>query len=73
MPLSMANAGQNVILKSINWGTKLKKKLQDMGLTEGVMITVISDNLNGSSIINVRGSRLVLDSSVTNQIIVEAA
>ncbi|MGF7059311.1 FeoA family protein [Brassicibacter mesophilus] len=73
MPLSMVNAGQNVILKSINWGTKLKKKLQDMGLTEGVMITVISDNLNGSSIINVRGSRLVLDSSVTNQIIVEAA
>lgn len=71
MPLSMVNSGQSVILKSIRWGPKLRKKLYDMGLTEGVKMTVISDNINGAFIINVRGSRVVLGSSLTNQIIVD--
>lgn len=73
MPLSMVVNGQNVILKSINWGPKLKKKLQDMGLTYGVEINVISKDVNGAFIINVRGSRLALGASLTNQIMVEVA
>ncbi|WP_053954836.1 MULTISPECIES: FeoA family protein [Clostridia] len=73
MPLSMANPGQEVILNAINWGPKLKKKLQDMGLTPGVKLNVISNNTNGAFIVNVRGSRLVLGSVVTQQIMVEMA
>lgn len=71
MPLSMANSGQRVILNSINWGPKLKKKLHDMGLTPGVEIDVISNNTNGAFIVNVRGSRLVLGGVVTQQIMVD--
>ncbi|MCT4619433.1 MAG: ferrous iron transport protein A [Marinisporobacter sp.] len=73
MPLSMVNPGQNAILNAINWGPKLKKKLQDMGLTPGVKINVISNNTNGAFIINVRGSRLVLGGVVTQQIMVDIA
>ncbi|QXM06840.1 FeoA family protein [Crassaminicella indica] len=73
MPLSMVNPGQNAILNSIRWGPKLKKKLQDMGLTPGVEINVISNNTNGAFIINVRGSRLVLGGVVTQQIMVDLA
>lgn len=70
MPLAMVKAGQEVVLKDINWGPKMKKKLQDMGLTPGVKISVISSDTNGSFIINVRGSRLVLGGVVAQQIIV---
>ncbi|SHK39933.1 FeoA family protein [Tepidibacter formicigenes] len=70
MTLAMVNTGKEVVLKSINWGPKMKKKLQDMGLTPGVKINVISNDTNGSFIINVRGSRLVLGGVVAQQIIV---
>ncbi|WFD09930.1 FeoA family protein [Tepidibacter hydrothermalis] len=70
MPLAMANQGQEVVLQNINWGPKMKKKLQDMGLTPGVKISVISNDTNGSFIVNVRGSRLVLGGVVAQQIMV---
>jgi len=72
MPLAMAKVGEEVVLREILWGSKMKKKLEDMGLTPGVRINVISNDLNGAFIINVRGSRLVLGGAVTHQILVEA-
>ena len=71
MPLSMISNGQSVLLTAINWGPKLKKKLQDMGLTPGVELIIISNNTNGSFVLNVRDSRLVLGCSVTQQIMVQ--
>jgi ferrous iron transport protein A len=73
MPLAMAKIGDEVVLQQIQWGPKMKKKLEDMGLTPGVKINIISNDLNGAFIINVRGSRLVLGGAVTQQIFVEAA
>lgn len=73
MPLSMVNVGEEVILKSINWGPKIKKRLQDMGLTPGVKISVVSNETNGAFILNVRGSRLVLGGGITQQILVDIA
>lgn len=71
MPLSMAKVGQDVILKAINWGPKMKKRLQDMGLTPGVKISIISNDTNGSFIVNVRDSRLVLGAVVAQQILID--
>ena len=70
MPLSMAKVGEEVVLREILWGPKLRKKLEDMGLTPGVRLNVISNDLHGAFILNVRGSRLVLGGSVTQQIMV---
>ena len=71
MPLSMTSVGQEVVLKAINWGPKMKKRLESLGLTPGIKISVISNDSNGAFILNVRGSRLVLGGSVTQQILVE--
>ena len=71
MQLSMASSGQNVILSAVHWGPKIKKKLQDMGLTPGVKIHVISTNAQGAFIVDIRGSRLVLGGALTEQILVE--
>ena len=71
MPLSMVSVGQEVVLKAINWGPKMKKRLESLGLTPGVIVSVISNDTNGAFILNVRGSRLVVSGSVTQQIIVD--
>ena len=73
MPLSMANVGQELTLKIINWGPKMKKRLEDMGLTPGVKLSIISNDTNGAFILNVRGSRLVLGGALTQQILVDIA
>ena len=71
MPLSMVDMGEEVVLKAINWGPKMKRRLESLGLTPGIKVGVISNDTNGSFILDVRGSRLVLGSSVTQKIIVE--
>ncbi len=71
MPLSMVDIGQEVILKAVNWGPKMKKRLESLGLTPGVVFSVISNDTNGAFIINIRGSRLVLAGSITQQILVD--
>lgn len=71
MPLIMAKPGNKVVLKEITWGQKLRKKLQDMGLTPGVRFDVISATSNGPVIIEVRGTRLALGYGMLSKIIVE--
>ena len=71
MPLSMTNVGQEVILRAINWGPKIKKRLESLGLTPGIKLSVISNDSHGAFILDVRGSRLVVGGSVTQQILVE--
>lgn len=71
MPLSMVDIGEEVVLKAINWGPKMKRRLESLGLTPGIKVGVISNDTNGSFILDVRGSRLVLGNSVTQKIIVE--
>lgn len=71
MSLSMVSIGQEVVLKSINWGFKMKKRLQELGLTPGVKVSVLSNDTNGAFILNVRGSRLVVSGAVTQQIMVD--
>lgn len=70
MPLAMVNAGQKVRLKDIFWGKKLNKRLCDMGLTAGVEFDVVS-NAKGASMINLRGTKLVLGRGVAQKILVD--
>lgn len=73
MPLFMSETGTKVILKEITWGVKLKKKLQDMGLTPGVEMSIVSGSRRGSGavIVDVRGTRLALGNGVVSKIMVE--
>lgn len=73
MPLFMAKTGKEVVLKEINWGIKMKKKLQDMGLTPGVKLSVVSGSGRnpGPIIIDVRGTRLALGKGLVSNILVE--
>ncbi|SHH70057.1 FeoA family protein [Clostridium grantii] len=73
MPLTMVNEGMQVVLLKINEEKKLKKRLQDLGLFDGVKFDVISNDMRGPFIINVMGSKLVLDRGTAQKIIVREA
>ncbi len=73
MSLLSVNKGQEVILKDIEWGSKLKRKLQNMGLTPGVKINMIQRSNFGPCVVEVRGTRLALDRGIVSKIFVELA
>ncbi|MBN2796668.1 MAG: ferrous iron transport protein A [Clostridia bacterium] len=71
MSLLAVNSGQSVILKDIDWGKKLKKKLQDMGMTPGVRINMIQKPAFGPCVVEVRGTRLALGRGIVSKIFVD--
>ncbi len=71
MPLKSIESGKLVVLKDINWGMKLRKKLEDMGLTPGVRFKVVSGEDFGPCIIEVRGTRLALGRNIVSKIQVD--
>jgi len=71
MPLKSVQSGKTVVLKDIDWGQKLRKKLEDMGLTPGVRFKVISGEDFGPCIIEVRGTRLALGRNIVSKIQVD--
>lgn len=71
MPLLKMQTGQTAILKDIFWGTKLRSKLYDMGMTPGTPISMISASGRGPVILDVRGSRLALGRGIIEKIEVE--
>ena len=68
MSLLEIKKGNRVCLQSVDWGYNLKKKLQDMGLTPGVMMTVLSAPSFGPMIVEVRGTRLALGRGILAKI-----
>lgn len=71
MPLSFVNIGNEVIVRSLNCDNKIKKRLQAMGIIPGTNLVIVSNNMDGGFIVNVRGSKLILGSCITSKIIVD--
>lgn len=73
MPLSTIQTGKSVVIESINFNTKLRRKLQDMGLTPGVKLSVVSRSLLGPLVVDVRGTRVALGKGIVTNIQVSEA
>jgi len=70
MMLAMAQSGEEFIVTEILCGCKLKKMLQERGLTEGVNIKVIKGQPKGPFIVEFRSSRIMLDGTCAQKIMV---
>lgn len=68
MPLSKISTGKSVVIDSIDFDHKLRRKLQDMGLTPGVKLNVVSKSLLGPLVIDVRGTRVALGKGIVSNI-----
>jgi ferrous iron transport protein A len=73
MPLTLAGPGEKVTVVEIKAGHGLARRLADMGLNQGVTLKIISSQMPGPVLIDLRGSRLALGSGVAHKIMVARA
>jgi len=71
MTLSEGRKGDVFTITLMNAEPKIKKRLQDMGLTNGTIVKVISFYANNALILKIRGSRIVLGKDIAHLIQVE--
>lgn len=69
MPLLLADAGEEVMIRKIGGNPELKQHLADLGFVAGGSVTVISD-INGNLIVNVKGSRVAISREMAGKIMV---
>jgi len=69
MPLTMAKSGEKVFIKKIYGKEEAVRFLKSLGFIVGESITLISE-LGGNLIINVKDSRIAIDKSMANRIII---
>ena len=69
MPLSMAVIGEKKRVIKVGGKDEVRRCLQNLGFVEGGEINVVSE-LSGNMIINVKDTRIAIDKSMANRIMV---
>lgn len=69
MPLSMARAGDTNYIRRITGKDAICRQLAELGFVIGEKVTVISE-FNGNMILSIKNSRIALDKSMANRILV---
>jgi ferrous iron transport protein A len=69
MPLTIANVGEENIIKKIGGKPEVKKHLENLGFVAGGNITIIS-TLGGNLIVNVKDSRVAISREMAQKIMV---
>ncbi len=69
MPIAMAPAGKELLIRKVGADDKTKKHLQEMGIAEGSRVTLISSS-GGNVIVIVKEGRLCLDRQLAGKILV---
>ncbi len=69
MPLSMAETGEEKIVKRVGGKPDTRQFLENLGFTPGALVIVIS-KINGNMITKIKESRVAIDKAMANKIIV---
>lgn len=69
MPLTLLNAGETKQIIKIGGKDETRKFLENLGFVEGTDVTVVSQ-IAGNLIVNVKNSRVAVDRSMANRIMV---
>lgn len=70
MPLSMARTNNEVTVVDFNGNLAVRKRLNELGLVKGTKIKIIQGSKNGSMLIKVLNSKLVINLSTAHGVIV---
>ena len=70
MPLTMANIGDEVTIRKITGKDQIRQHLAELGFVVDTVITVVA-KISGNLIVQVHDSRVALDQSMANRIIIE--
>lgn len=69
MPLTLANLGEENIIRKVGGSADTRKFLENLGFVAGGTITVISE-ISGNVIVNVKDSRVALSKEMAQKIMV---
>ena len=69
MPLTMANAGEENIIKKVGGKEDTRRFLENLGFVAGAAVTVISQ-VEGNIIVNIKDSRVAIGKDMANKIMV---
>ena len=69
MPLTMAKAGETVTIRKISGKDDMRQHLAELGFVVDSTVTVVSE-IAGNLIVQVKDSRIALDKTVANRIMV---
>ena len=69
MPLTMAKAGETASILKITGKDELRRHLAELGFVVGGTVTVVSE-MAGGLIVQVKDSRVALDRSMANRILI---
>lgn len=69
MPLTMAKTGEEAVILKITGKDEVRQHLAELGFVVGGTVTVISE-MGGSLIVQVKDSRVALDKSMANRIMI---
>ena len=69
MPLYLANAGEENIIRRIGGSNEMKKHLEDLGFVVGSAVTVVS-SIAGNLIVNVKESRIAISREIAMKIMI---
>lgn len=69
MPLSLANVGENNIIKKIGGNAEVKKHLENLGFVVGGNVQIVSA-LGGNVIVNVKEARVAISEEMARKIMV---
>lgn len=69
MPLVLAEAGEEQIIKKVGGNQELRQHLEDMGFVPGGGVTVVS-TIGGNVIVRVKESRVAISKEMAQKIMV---
>lgn len=69
MPLTLANPGEEQLIKKVGGKADVRQFLENLGIVQGGKITLISQ-LNGNVIVKVKESRVAISKEMASRIMV---
>ena len=69
MPLTIAEIGEENIVKRIGGTPEVKKHLENLGFVAGTVVTVIN-TVNGNLIVKVKEARVAISYEMANKILI---
>ena len=69
MPLSLANTGEQNVVKRVGGKEDTRRFLENLGFVVGSTVTVVSE-AQGNMIVNIKNSRVALGKDMANKIMV---
>ena len=69
MPLVLAAAGEEAVIRWVGGSPEMKKHLEDLGFTVGGAVTVLNE-VGGNLIVKIKESRVAINKEMASKIMV---